>query len=300
VSFEAQERALFALLFDAELRARFVADRTAALAAFELSDEERADLAEIRPDALELDATLRRDLILQKTCRALPLSFSLASSLPGGLDAARALVDTAWLAAPPARRTLGFARRLREALAAAPVGEARDHALVLAMIDAEVALTALTTARREDASTPDEAPAPARWWERPLRLAPHVCAVLVPQSYQALVRALCPGSLDELWARLSATPLPASLRQRALADERPGLLVARAEVVRRSRCETTVDRRLVELAGGFAQLLPHLDGRASVEHLLAELRRAGATGPVLAGVREGFAQLVAQGMLVAA
>jgi hypothetical protein len=303
MSFERQERALFALLFDEGLRERFVAQGREALASFELSDDELADLTLIRPDALMLDARLRRDLILQKLCRALPLTFSLASSLAGGLDATRRLIDLDYVHASPLERVTRFGRRLERELSALAFSSDSEKAACLAIIDAELSLNAITSARRADPTPERERPDPsfaAKWDQIPLALAPHVCAVLMPLSHTALMRALCPCPLDELWARLEHAPLPASRRRDTLVQRDPRLLVARAFVTHRSRCEANVDRRIFELSEGFAPMFRYLDGSMSVRQMLAHLRRAGAPDAMLGSVRSGFSQLVQHGALVPA
>ena len=86
MSFEEQERVLFDLLFDHKLRERFCEGSVTALSEYNLSEKERNDFDGIRPDALELDANIRADLLLSHFCRAFPISFSLFSSFNGGLD----------------------------------------------------------------------------------------------------------------------------------------------------------------------------------------------------------------------
>ncbi len=59
-----------------------------------LSTEELADFSVINPHGLALDARVRVDLILAQWCRSFPLTFSLLSSLSGGLLLLRRLVDS--------------------------------------------------------------------------------------------------------------------------------------------------------------------------------------------------------------
>ena len=77
MSFEEQERALFDLLFDSGLREEFCENAENALHAYELTEEEKADFAVVRPDALLLDAKMRRNILLTHICRAYPVSFAI-------------------------------------------------------------------------------------------------------------------------------------------------------------------------------------------------------------------------------
>ena len=140
-------------------------------------------------------------------------------------------------------------------------------------------------------------PCPANWPQRPLKLAPYVCAALVPRPYAQLKQAISPGSGTEQWARLASAPMTATQRQQLLARPDPRLVVARAEVTHQSRCEATVDLRMAELSEGFAPLLGVLDGKANAELLVGQLRKAGAPDKVLQGVQGGLKQLLDAGML---
>lgn len=299
MSLALQEQALLDLLFDPERRAAFRADRDAALAAYGMGAAERADFATVRLEALEMDAAARVNFILAQYCRSYPLSFSLVSSLPEGIDHLRRLVDAALLRTPPGERLAAFGLRLRDGLQAA--GEsARARSLLLAVVEAELGM--VVTAQLARAATLQgqavvPAPLPADWLRRPLRLAPCTSAAVLPRPYAALKAALCPCTGSELWRRLGRSPLAAAERQALLATPDLRLLVARAVVARASPCEPVVEHVTVELGEGFARLLPHLDGRQSVAGLLDALRAAGAAEAMLGGVLGGFRELAQQGML---
>ena len=64
MSFQEQERALFDLLFDRSLRENFCKNSIVAFSEYALDDHELDDFKEIRPDAIELDASMRTYLIL--------------------------------------------------------------------------------------------------------------------------------------------------------------------------------------------------------------------------------------------
>ena len=302
MSFLEQERALLDLLFDANLRARFVQQRERALVAYDLSESERADFANVRVDALDLDAQMRVDLILQRMCRALPVSISISSSLPGGLAHLRSLVDANYIRTSSEDRATYLGQRLRSWLSAAEFASSLEHAASVAVCDAELSMTTTAAALRRAVLSETDLPElasltarPHHWHDKAIKLAPYVSVAMLPQGYSALKRALCPVS-----DRLSSTPLPVSRRSQTLAQESPRLVVMRAYVKKQSRCELTVDHRTLELSGGFAPLFAHVNGKASLDDLTRELVRAGATERVCQGVRAGFAELFEHGMLVTA
>lgn len=306
MSLAAQEQVLLDLLFDRERRELFRRDPAAALAPYGLDADECADFATIRPDALELDATVRAGLILAQFCRSYPLSFSLLSSLPGGLDLLRGAVDAALMRTAPPERAAALGIRLRDAVRdMAGPASARERARISGIVEAELGM-AWTAQQARAAALAGEAPAtvasdlPEDWLRRPLRLAPFTSAAILPRPYAVLKDALCPCTGAELWRRLAREPMSPSRRQELLAQDDLRLLVGRAEISRPSPCEPVVEHVTVELGEGFARLLPHLDGRASVSDLLAKLRDAGADDALLAGVTSGFRRLGEQGMLAPA
>jgi hypothetical protein len=298
VSLAEAERALIDLLFDASLRRAFFADR--GLAAYELSDEERADFAALSETGLELDAGMRRDLMLARLARHFPLTFSIASAQPGGLAIARGLVGPAYVRAPRASRTARFGESLRDELSGLAFANDRERAFSLAFVEVEVAMAWAAARLRELAlrgESQPEAPRqlPDDWAERPLVLAPHLCVAVLPRSRAALTEELCPVEPDQLWARLEHAPLPPLRLATALAHEAPRLFVARAVLLRASRCEATVEHLTLELSDGFAPLLRALDGKRSASALLARLSSAPAS--TIEGVRAGLRTLLERGML---
>lgn len=303
MSYAAQEQALLDLLFDPSRRAAFRADRASALAGYDLTPAEAADFDTVRHEALEMDAAARVNFILAQYCRSYPLAFSLVSSLPDGLGLLRAGVDAALIRVPPNERVAAFGMRLRDSLRTAPGcdGE-RERALLLSIVEAELGMACTAQLARAGAlAGPAAAPAtlPPDWLQRPLRLAPLTSAAILPRPYAELKQALCACTGAELWRQLGRAPLPAATRREVLGQPDLRLLVARALVARASPCEPVAEHVTVELGEGFARLLPHVDGSASVMSLLAQLRAAGAAESLLAGVLGAFRELGRQGMLQA-
>lgn len=303
MSLAQQEQVLLDLLFDRARRAAFRRDPAAALASYGLSEDERADFAVIRPEALELDATVRTGLILAQFCRSYPLSFSLLSSLPDGLDLLRGFVDATLMRTAPSERVGSLGIRLRDAVQEMPGPESgRERARISSIVEAELGMAWTAQLARAAALAGDvpaeRVPLPDDWLQRPLRLAPFTSAAILPRPYAVLKDVLCPCTGAELWRQLAREPLTAARRRDLLAQDDLRLLVGRAVITRPSPCEPVAEHVTVELSEGFARLLPHLDDRVSVSALLAHLRGAGAEDALLAGVTAGFRQLGQQGMLV--
>lgn len=304
MSLHNQEEVLFHLLFDRRLRERFRRDPQAALAAYGLSAAEAADFAAVRHDALALEADLRADLILSQLCRTYPLSFSLMTSLVGGLDLLKSLIDTDTMQEHPLQRAPSFGARLR-AWVDEDCPEAEDTRNgVIGILNAETGMAWTSAALRlqwlHGEAAPDAPPSglPEEWEFRPLRAAASVGWARLPRPYGELKERLCPGGGAALWRSLARCPTSAETRDQALAAVNPRLLAHRAVLTRPSRCEPVAEHAFLELAEGFAPLLEHLDGEQTVTGLLNSLAAAGAPAGLLPGIRNGFRQLLEQRMLV--
>jgi hypothetical protein len=303
MSFAEQERALFDLLFDPALRECFRKSSDNALRGYALSDEERADFTGINAEALEMDAYMRVDFLLSHLCRAFPLSFSLASSLPGGLDLLRQLIDTRTMHTPPDERTPAFGARLRQLLVASPFSSAAEQAAVVAIAEVELGMAMTAGALRRTLTAGGSAPPapptlPADWPDQPVHMAAYVSAALIPRSYPQLQHALCPCPDAELWTHLSGAPMSASVRTAALAQQTPRLLLAQARVTHLSACDVNIEHATLELSDGFAPLFAHVNGTTSVAGILGEMRRVGAVEGVLQGIQSAFRQLLVAGFVV--
>jgi hypothetical protein len=302
MSFEEQERVLFDLLFDSGLREEFCENAENALHAYELTEEERADFAVVRPDALLLDAKMRRNILLTHICRAYPVSFAIVSSLDGGKTILKKLIDTQIMRTPSLERATAFGSRLREELAKTSFNNVNEQNLVIAIVEAELAMawTAATLKREvlNSGQSPDiSSPVTADCMSKPVKLAAYVGAAIIPLSYVELKRSFCQVADCDLWTHLSQSPVTKSLRTLTLAKEDPRLLVMRACISHMSDCEPTAEHQTVELSEGFAQLFQHVNGTVSVEQILAQLKQAGASDQILQGVQAGFQQLFETGML---
>ncbi len=303
MSFAEQERALFDLLFDRELRASFCRLQESALAAYSLSESERADFNTVRPDALQLDAFMRSELILTHLSKSYPLSFSLQSSLADGIDSLRQLIDRQTMRHSPVARAAAFGARLRESIAVRRFENEQQKSQFMAILEAEFGMATTGASLKQWVLDNGQAPEPqgaiaADWLQQPLRLADYLSAAIIPQSYTYLKSSLCPCDDSGLWQQLTRTPLSAAVRREALKQEQPRLLVSRAVVSRLSACEPVIEYQTVELSEGFAPLFEHLDGSSSVQQLLGELEKIGAPAAILQGVQAGFQQLLTLGMLV--
>lgn len=303
MSFAEQERALFDLLFDTPLREKFIKNPTTALTDYGLSKEELADFSVINPHGLALDAKVRVDLILGQWCRTFPLTFSLLSSLNGGLLLLRSLVDSHTMRRAPIERVVVFAQRLRQALIAKPAVALDELSLIVAILDAELGM-AMTSESLKKAILkgqyiePEPILTTDAWSTQPVTLTSYISAALIPRSYAVLKKALCPCLGAELWRYLNKTPLLSADRQRLWQQADARLLVAKAKVSTLSDSDPTIDHVTIELAEGFASLFEYVNGTMSVEQILQQLTQMGAPESLLQGIKSGFRQLSVAGMIV--
>jgi hypothetical protein len=302
MSFEQQEQVLFDLLFDQDLRDQFCVDRVKALGKYDLDDAEQNDFKTIRPEALQLDAAMRADLVLSQLCKAFPISFSITSSLANGLDTLKQLIDTTTMRSKPVERASLFGNRLREQYPRFTFASDKELAIATAILEVELGMVWTSASLKQvvlDEGTP---PATATdlgedWLEKPIKLASYVSAAIIPQPYGQLKKACCPVADDCLWRQLNKTPLSLSARSRILQTEDPRLLTSRAMVSRFSICEPAVDFKTVELSEGFASLFQHVNGSMSVAQILAQLKQIGAPEQMLKGIETAFQQLLESEML---
>lgn len=303
MSFIEQERALFDLLFDVPLRENFIKNPKNALTDYRLSKEELADFWAINPHALALDAKVRVDLILGQWCRTFPLTFSMLSSLNDGLLLLRRLVDSQTMRHAPIERVAVFAQRLRQALITEPTVAAEELSLIVAILDAELGMATTSellkkTVLKGQYVEPKPITLTDVWFTRPVTLTSYVSAAMMPLSYAALKKALCPCLGAELWRYLNKTPLLSADRQRLWQQADTRLLVAKAKVSVMSDCEPTIDHVTIELAEGFASLFEYVNGSMSVGQILQQLKQMGAPESLVQSIKQGFQQLYAAEMIM--
>jgi hypothetical protein len=300
MSFFEQERALFDLLFDTPLREKFIKNPTTALSDYSLSAEELADFAVINPHGLALDARVRVDLILAQWCRSFPLTFSLLSSISGGLVLVKRLVDSQTMHQAPNDRLIFFGTRLRQALIEKPLVALEELSLVVAILDAELGMVSTSRLLKHSIlSEQYQAPVLSSedWLHKKITLAAYISAAMLPLSYPQLKQALCPYLGAELWRHLNKTPLSAIARQALWKKTDNRLLVAQAKVAVMSVCEPTIEHQTIELAEGFASLFEYVNGTMSVQQIVQQLQHMGAPESLLQSIKQGFKLLWDRGMV---
>ncbi|MGB1800297.1 MAG: hypothetical protein ACPHLK_05650 [Gammaproteobacteria bacterium] len=302
MSFLEQERALFDLLFDSDVRENFCNESIAALKQYDLSDEELNDFSVIRTDALQLDAKIRADLLLSHFCRAFPVSFSLIASLDGGLNFLKSLIDIETMRTEVLDRTTTFGKRIGQGLTSFKFNSNEEQTKVSAILEAELGMAwTAASLKREvlengqlhlEAMNIDE-----NWSSQNIKLAPYVCAAMIPDSYETLKGKLCSADECDLWRNINKKPLAAARRQKLLGKDDPRLFIARAHVSHMSRCEPTVEQKTAELSEGFAPLFQHVNGSLSVDYILQQLKQIGAQPQMLQSIKATFKQLLENEML---
>ncbi len=301
MSFLEQERALFDLLFDSTVRENFCRDSVVALKQYELSEDERNDFTEIRSDALELDAEIRADLLLSYFCRAFPVSFSIVSSFDGGLDVLKSLIDVETMRTETVDRATLFGRRLGESLNTLSFDSSDEQVKISAILEAELGMVwtggSLKREVLENGELYIKVPQLNDWSEKNIKLAPYVCAAIIPASFETLKKSFCPDTDCDLWRNLNKKPFAAKQRKKILENDDPILFVARAYVSLMSRCEPTINQKTFELSEGFASLFQHVNGSVSVDYILEQLKQIGAQDQMLQGIKSTFKQLLESEML---
>lgn len=305
MSFVEQERVLFDLLFDKSLRENFRRVSTLALTDYALDKNELDDFKGLRVEAIELDASMRTYLILTQLCRQFPVTFSLVAPLDQGMILLRDGVNLAIMRCELVQRAVEFGRQLQKALQVFDFKSAKEQRLIMAILDAELAMAWSSTALKRQLLDGRRQPVEqlvtemhADWLDRPVRLAAYVSASIIPQSYSRLKQQLCRCQDVELWAYLCKKKMTASMCRRiSQAEAETTLFITRAQVIKLSRFEPVIDYKTIELAEGFASLLESINGLNSIAYILQQLQSAGATESLLGGVREGFRQLLSHGIL---
>ena len=305
MSYAEQEKAVFDLLFDKNLRLQFSQDKDSVLQNYDLSVSEQEEFKEMRSDALMLDADMRCDLLLSHFCKSLPLSFSLLSSWANGISLLQALITPAVMNQPHLQRTTAFSLALKHKLPELEYTNTQEQMKVASIIEAESGL-AYTAASLKEAvvsgafSNDSDIKQSPDWRHQNVSLAAYVCAGILPQAWHTLAGQLCKKVDDQLWRRLNRNPLSQARRQKILAVEEPRLLVARAYVTQASVCDPVVEHKTVELSEGFAALFEYVNGSMSIHQILMEMKKIGAPEPLLNSIDKAFEQLMQHGMLVTA
>jgi hypothetical protein len=304
MSFVEQERMLFDLLFDEELREKFCNDSNVAFENYDLNENEKADFSVVRADALLMDAKIRVNLVMSQICRSYPLTFSIVSSKKEGLKFLKSLVGIKTMRTPHIDRATEYGKQLSEELLKLSSLSEKETQLLTTVFQFEFGMAWTTSNLKlvvlkkgkyqfDDIDILDD------WADRPARLAEFVSAGVIPISYKKIKKRLCLVDDNNLWRHLASNPTSASAINSILSNEDPRLMVSRAQIDHMSMCEPTVRHQTTELSEGFAPLFQHINGKNSINTILLQLKQAGASDNILDGVKRGFYQLLETGMLLA-
>lgn len=302
MSFQEQERALLDLLFNSNVRDEFCKDPIVALCQYELSEEELNDFAVIRSDALQLDASIRADLLLSHFCRIFPVSFSLISSLDGGLKFLTSLIDIEIMRTDILDRATSMGKQIGQGLTSLNFYSVEEQTKVSSLLEAELGMAWTSASLKREILENGELHIEAidideNWSSQNVKLAPYVCAAMISCSYKEIKSHLLSESECELWRNLNKKPIAAAQRRQLLEKDNPRLFIARAYVSHMSRCEPTVEQKTAELSEGFAPLFQHINGSVSVDYILQQLQQIGAQPQMLESIKATFKQLFQNEML---
>ena len=302
MSFDQQEHVLFDLLFDSHLREQFCQNQTLALTKYDLDKTELNDFKTIRPEALQLDAAMRADLILSHICKSFPISFSITSSFPEGIDTLKQLIDIETMRSKPIERATVFGNRLGQHYPGFAFSSDNERAIATAILEAELGMSWTSASLKqlvlENGNVPQTTFEQGQdWLNEPIKLAAYVSASVLPQSYTLIKQRLCKVEDDCLWRHLNKKALSVSVRKKTLQTEDPRLLIAKAYVCRASKCEPVIEHKTMELSEGFAPLFQHVNGTMSVGQIIEQLKQIGAEQQMLQRIQTVFQQLLETGML---
>ena len=300
MSFAEQERALFDLLFDAQLRAAFCREGPKALQNYVLDKKEQADFAAIRPDALVMDAAMRINLIMAHLGRDFPLSFSLLSSLENGPALLQKPLGPALIQTEPAQRPALYGQQLAAFVPQNAFADEQQYRAAMAIIAAETALCFSAARLRHALASGEQNPAigvAENWQEKALSLGDYVSAFILPRPYQTLRQKLCPASGTALWQHLKKSPLPAFMRDEILSVEESVFVLSQARVRTDSPTDPVIDYKTMALSRGYAPIFQYVNGSMSCKQILAHLQQAGAAEALLASVEHQLGELLQAGMI---
>lgn len=301
MSFQEQERVLFDLLFDSDLRQQFIKSSSNALSEYDLTESELSDFESINSDALVLDANMRIDLLLSQFCRVFPISFSIISSFPNGIEAIKNCVTKPLMQTDLSERNTAFGQSLHQCIDSFSFDNKREKNIIVAILEAEIGMAWTSASLRIAALEPDyQASTKTKdlnWADKKIRLASFVSASILPQPYSELKKSFCSHNEAELWHRLSKKPTARNYRKKILSQENPRLLIAGATVSQESNCDPGIEHRTAELSEGFAPLFQHINGSMSINEILSQLKQSGAQDTILQSVKNGFEQLLDNEML---
>jgi hypothetical protein len=302
MSFIEQERALFDLLFDKQLRDAFISDGNTSLVEYELDQDELGDFKTIRPDALEIDCNIRINLVLSQVCRAYPVSFTLLSSIPDGFEQLKILVNPALMKTPHTDRNSHFGESLLNNANSFNISDESLRAKIFAYVATERGMAISASLLKEDVingkyNLDSVENASDEQMEKPTSLAPFVSASLLPSSYMTIKKDICKVRESSLWRYLSKTPLDKKEFARVLSNDDPRLLVTRAYVTSHSNFDPVIDQKTIELPEGFSFLFQYIDGNFSINHILEQMKQTGAEEKMLKSIQSAFIQLIELGVL---
>ena len=303
MSFVEQERALFDLLFNKELRDAFISDGNASLNAYDLDQNELGDFKVIRPDGLELDGNIRTNLVLSQVCRIYPVSFSLLSAIPGGFEQLRNLVNPKLMKVPYTDRGSYFGESLLSKASIFNITDEENQNKIFAYVTSERGMAISSSMLKEEVINGGNCIERVdnvgdKQMEQSVKLAPFVSASLLPNSYMTIKKDICKVSESSLWRHLGKTPLDKDEFDRVLNNDNPRLFVTRAYVKSHSKFDPVIDQKTIELPEGFSFLFQFVDGNFSINHILEQMRQTGAEEKMLKSIRSAFLQLIDLGMLI--
>lgn len=267
-----QHAFLFRLLYDEPLRARFFADRAGVAEQEGLTPSEQAAFSTLDRTGLELDALMRRDVLMRTLCRPYPLTAAAMGSLPEGAQRLSTYLSSATAASDASARTHGFGEHLAQVLSAGTTMPPEWDEFVRSLLGFEQGLVREAAALRRSVEQGHLPPAVVKGQSSHCLARPEYFTAAELSVPTALVKgALSQVGPDDCWQQITSGSLSAQrLLSVARAEPMPVTLVARAIVSPRTPpapgvggtpLVVVVVHPTAELNGRYADALYRLDGK---------------------------------------
>ena len=285
---ERQQTFLLRLLFDAEMRERFVTDRQALFDAHDLCATDRALFGPLSSFGLLRDATMRADYLMRAICRGFPLSANALGSRPGGRAALAGFLSSPALFGATHLRQRAFGKHLRRLLDLDRDLHPKVRALIGALLAIEIArvenATSVRAAWAEGAPPPvPSRPRKAQRRRGKVALAPFTLVAELPFATSLIHGALGGHEADAVWPAIDAGSIqPARLVSVARSIEMPVTTIERGVIqghsIERGAGDglsplVDVAHHRAEVAGRRAEALASFDGTRTLAQLPSDLRR---------------------------
>lgn len=300
MSLKAQENVLFELLFDDDFREEYSQNAASALSLYGLTSDEVNDFLPLRLDALELEADVRKRMILSQICSQAPLSIAMLSSFENGLDIAKKIIKPFIVRAIVSERCSLFLQQLIFLKDELLFFNEQDQILFTQILKLELCFAKQLSHSnlhhlRQCKDDEDNAAKNSNIeCDKALVLSPLLGVNYLPLSYWQIKKELCAVDSHLLWRELQETPI--LIEQRlglftAMSEDSSKCIISLARLLQSSPTDPKTDLHIIEMIDGFLPLLNKVNGERSLNDILQLFESAGASADMIQKVIQGFETL---------